>query len=55
MHFKEDRARPPSDFGIMYPNSTCWRNLDKNWSHRANLGENGGQSFKGCNKEKCQL
>ena len=26
--------------------STCCQNLEKNWGHRENLGESGGQTFK---------
>ena len=32
--------------------STCCQNLEKNWSHRENLGEGGGQTFKGSDREK---
>ena len=35
--------------------STCCQNLEKNWDHRENLGESGGQTFKGCDREKCQF
>ena len=27
--------------------STCCQNLEKKWGHRENLGESGGQTFKG--------
>ena len=33
--------------------STCGQNLEKNWGHRENLGESGGQTFKGSDREKC--
>ena len=33
--------------------STCCQNLEKNWSHRKNLGKNSGLSFKGSDREKC--
>ena len=29
--------------------------LKKNWSQRENLGESGGQTFKGSDREKCQF
>ena len=29
--------------------------LKKNWGHRENLGESGGQTFKGSDREKCQF
>ena len=35
--------------------STCCPNLEKNWGHRENLGESGGQTFKGSDREKCQF
>ena len=35
--------------------STCFQNLEKNWGHQENLGESGGQIFKGCDREKCQF
>ena len=36
--------------------STCCQNLEKkNWGHRKNLGESGGQTFKGSDREKCQF
>ena len=35
--------------------STCCQNLEKNWGHRENLGESGGQTFKGSDREKCQF
>ena len=31
--------------------STCCQNLEKNWGHRENLGESGGQTFKGSDRE----
>ena len=30
--------------------STCCQNLEKNWGHRENLGESGGQTFKGSDR-----
>ena len=35
--------------------STCCQNLEKNWGHRENLGEGGGQTFKRSDREKYQL
>ena len=35
--------------------STCCQNLEKNQGHRENLGESGGQTFKGSDREKCQF
>ena len=35
--------------------STCCQNLEKIWGHRKNLGESGGQTFKGSDREKCQF
>ena len=35
--------------------STCCQNLEKNWGHHENLGESGGQTFKGSDQEKCQF
>ena len=35
--------------------STCCGNLKKNWSHRKNLGERGGQTFKGSDREKLSI
>ena len=35
--------------------STCCQNLEKNWGHRENLGEGGGQDFEGSHREKCQF
>ena len=36
--------------------STCCQNLEqKYWAHRENFGENGGQTFKGSDREKCQF
>ena len=32
--------------------STCCQNLEKNCGHRENLGEGGGQTFKGSDQEK---
>ena len=29
--------------------------LKKYWGHRKNLGESGGQTFKGSDREKCQF
>ena len=29
--------------------------LKKNWGHRENLGERGGQTFEGSDGEKCQF
>ena len=29
--------------------------LKKNWGHQENLGESGGQTFKGFDGEKCQF
>ena len=37
----------PSDFGIMLPLVLVVKILKKNWGHRENLGESGGQTFKG--------
>ena len=35
--------------------STCCQNFEKKWGHRENLGESGGQAFKGSDREKCQF
>ena len=35
--------------------SKCCQNLEKKWGHRENLGEYGGQTFKGSDQEKCQF
>ena len=35
--------------------NTCCQNLEKNWGHRENLGESGGQTVKGSDREKCQF
>ena len=35
--------------------STCCQNLEKNWSYWENLGEGGGQTFKGSDREKYQF
>ena len=57
-HFKDDRAfrfltlGTPSDFCIMHPLVPVVKILKKNWGHRKNLGESGGQSFKGSDREK---
>ena len=32
--------------------STCCQNLEKSWGHRKNLGEGGGQTFKGSDRGK---
>ena len=37
----------PSDFGIILPLLPVVKLLKKNWGHRENLGESGGQTFKG--------
>ena len=41
----------PSDFGIMLPLVPVVKILKKNWGHRDNLGERGGQTFKGSDRE----
>ena len=35
--------------------STCCENLEKNWSDRKNLGERGGQTFEGSDREKLSI
>ena len=35
--------------------STCCQNLEKDWGHWKNLGESGGQIFKGSDREKCEF
>ena len=40
-------------FWYYAPLSTCRQNLEKNWGHRENLGESGGQTSKGSDREKC--
>ena len=44
-----------TDFGIMPFLVAVVKILKKNWGHRENLGENGGQTFKGSDREKCEL
>ena len=41
-----------SDFGIMPALVLVVKILKKNWGHRENLGEGGGQTFKGSDREK---
>ena len=55
--FKDDRAFSllHQDFGIMFPLVPVVKILKKNWGHRENLGESGGQIFKGSDREKCQF
>ena len=45
----------PSDFGIMLPLVPVVKILKKNWGHLENLGESGGQTFKGSDRGKCQF
>ena len=45
----------PSDFGSMLPLVPVVKILKKNLGHRENLGESGGQTFKGSDQEKCQF
>ena len=58
--FKDDRAfsllyqELPQILVLCFP-STCCQILKKNWGHRENLGESGGQTFKGSDREKCQV
>ena len=47
--------RTPSDFGIMLPLVPVVNILKKIWGHLENLGESGGQTFKGSDREKCQF
>ena len=35
--------------------STCCQNLEKNWSYQENLGEGGGHTLKGSDREKYQF
>ena len=42
-------------FCIMFPLVPVVKILKKNWGHRENLGERGGQTFKGSDREKCQF
>ena len=35
--------------------STCCQNLEKKWGNRENLGESGGQTFKGSNPRKVSI
>ena len=66
--FKDDRAfsiisfsllvtsGTPSDFGIMLSLVPVVKIFEKkNWGHRENLGESGGQTFKGSDREKRQF
>ena len=61
MILKYDRAfsllhqELPQIFGIMLPLVPFVKILKKNWGHRENLGESGGQTFKGSDREKCQF
>ena len=53
-------TKDPSDFGIMLPGGMLAsvpvvKILTKNWGHRENLRESGGQTFKGSDREKCQF
>ena len=41
------RIRNSLRFGIMHPLVPVFKILKKNWGHRENLGESGGQTFKG--------
>ena len=47
----------PSDFGIMLPLVPVVKIMKEKLesSHRENLGESGGQTFKGSDREKCQF
>ena len=42
-------------FLVLYSLSTCRENLEKNWNHRKNSGERGGQTFKGSDREKLSI
>ena len=42
-------------FGIIPPLVPVVKILKKNWSHRKNLGERGGQTFKGSDREKLSI
>ena len=39
----------------MLPLVSVVKILKKNWGHRENLGESGGQTFKGSDREKCKF
>ena len=39
----------------IYRDLSTLENLEKNWSHRKNLGDSGGQTFNGSDREKCQF
>ena len=43
------------NFGIMLPLVPVVKILKKKWGHWENLGESGGQAFKGSDREKCQF
>ena len=50
VHFKEtvplvSYMRNSLRFRCYASLSTCCRNVEKNWGHRKNLGEGGGQTF----------
>ena len=45
----------PSDFGIIPLLVPVVKILKKDWGYRENLGEGGGQTFKGSDPEKYQF
>ena len=58
---KDDRAfsllhqELPQILVLCFPLVPVVKILKKNWGQRENLGESGGQTFKGSDREKCQF
>ena len=59
--FKDDRAfslldqELPQILILCFPKYLLSKSWKENWGHPENLGQSGGQTFKGSDREKCQF